>query len=358
MMDIDEDESEILRYTLYGYIGTKLQNLNIKSRQKRAYAKLSFLNDVQFKNLVKDIKFEINRRVLGLKSSEIENKKLAALVESKFKDLVIDVFFVFNKRMPSKKYENTEEPELLLFNFESLIESLKSDNEVILSKLRSDESIFDKFEHYQQFVKNLVDKNVENELVEKHMTIINEMSNLFQKKDLLLMEILRNSDTMRTIAENLLQDNPYYQKIRNRVNILDTVDINEKNRTILDVLELLLFKNSYNDEVEETIDLLTDCHSSRTVMTARSSPNIDFSQKDASSTSENQNYNSEFLKKMKSLIKGIRRHAERINDTENIQILDQLLDESIDIQKEEKILKLANILKEIILKERNCNLEV
>lgn len=321
MVGLQDDDNEIIRYTLYGYVGTKIQNIDIKSRQKKSYAKLSFLTDVQFLNLVKDIKIEINRRVLGIQSPETENKKLSALIESKFQDLVIDVFFMYNKRVPSIKFENTEEPGLLLFNFENLIHSLKNDNEAIMRKLKSQDSIFDKFEHYQNFLKNEMSDNT------KNTEIIDFMTSIFQMKELILMEILTEPEYLKTICEKMLKNNPYYLQIQEKVAGLENEeDINEKNKVTLDVLELLLYKNSYNGEIEETIDLLAN----------------------------HEKYGSTFEKRIKKLVKGIKRHAERVNDSEKILMLQQFYFNTQKKRKDEKILYLADILRGILVKERNC----
>lgn len=357
---MNTDESEIIRYTLYGYIGTRLSGIDMKIRQKTAYNKLSFLNNEQFGNLVKDVKIEINRRVLGIKLTEIENKKLAELNEVKFKDLVIDVFLMFNKRVPSKKYSDMDEPDLLLFNFENLINSLKNDQSVILKKMRETESFFEKMEYYQQFVEKLVEKNVETSLIDEHMEIVQEINNILTKKEDILMNFFTEDGLIQEVSQNLLSDNPYFLQIRERVyNLNNEKDQSEKNKTILDVLELILFKTSYNYEIEETIELLSSVHNSRKDIRDKSdSDNRNISQEKQNTYDlKEKNFDSVFQQKLYQLIEGIKRHAERINDVDKIQQLDRFLDPSVQIRKEEKILQLAHILKEIIIKDRNCHVK-
>lgn len=359
-MDLDDDECEIIRYTLYGYIGTRLSDMDMKIRQKRAYNKLSFLNDVQFGNLVKDVKLEINKRVLGMKIPEIENKKLAALNDVKFKDLVTDVFLMFNKRMPSKIYGDTDEPEILLFNFESLINSLKNENNVLMKKIKGADTFFEKMKYYQQFVESLVQKNIEPNHIEEHMTFIKEINTVLDRKETILLNILENNQIIQKVSEDLLKDNPYFLRIRDKIyNLEEEHDQNERNKTILDVLELILFKNSYNYEIEETIELLSSCHSSHRDLRSNLKADEPYIVQKTPSTHDmdGKDFDSVFQQKLYKLIEGIKIHAERINDTEKIQILDKFLDNSIEIRKEDKILQLAHILKEIIIKDRNCHVK-
>lgn len=315
-----EDENEITRYTLYGYIGTKLQNMDIKERQKKSYAKLSFLTYKQFKYLVEDVKSEINRRVFGSEIADISNQKLASLPESKFLDLVIDVFFVFNKRVPSKNFDSTEQPVSdLLANFEKFIFTLKNYEKFPKKTLERNGTVFYKISQYQDFMKK------ELQSMNKSTDIIDYMNALFECKEFFLLEILLNPETLIEIGESLLKNNVYFNHMKEKLYALEgEQDIQVRNRTTLDFMEILLYKNSYNTEIDETINLLENYKISE----------------------------SDFEQKIKKLIKGIKKHAERIRDQEKIDNLRHFKYDMKTKRNDQKILHLANMLKEIIIQDR------
>lgn len=331
-------EIEIIRYTLYGYIGTKLYTLNIPERQKISLNKLSFLSIQQFDNLVNDIKNEINRRISGIDNNVI-NHKLSKLRESKFKDLVIDVYFMYNKRYPP-----STEPENFIYQFENLILSLK--NSQIVKDLNSDQiSFFKKLELYQKYIKQELEES-------KKSTFVVDLMCKIVDKQKIFFEILTDESNIIEIADVRLKDNLEYQEIRaeyeneekyvslsekedfesvqsknmsdyenNSINIENSqniyehenlMKINKKKKFILRILEILLFGDTFNRETDETIFLIKN----------------------------HQNVNSvnERIDTLANKLKGI-------SDDDNFKEF-----ETIDrYKKEERILYLAEILRKILI---------
>ncbi|ELQ75765.1 hypothetical protein THOM_1293 [Trachipleistophora hominis] len=315
-----EDDNEITRYILYGYIGIHIRKINITERQKSAFAKMSFLTPLQFECLIKDVKTEINRRITKREPADNDNIRLSNLSELKFRDLVIDLFLVFNKKFPSKRYDNTDETEVMIYNLENLIHSLKNENEGVMKNLRMISSVFKRIRLYQKYLKSEFTKQ------NKNTQIIDYMDTVFDSHDCLLLEILNNPDYMTNIADRKLKNNCYYENIRTKYKYEQ--NLSEKNGQkdyVLKVIELLLFNKSYDQETDEALYLLK---------------NYEKIDKDHDN-------------RLELLILRLYDQAQRLGFSEKAEKLKNM---KVPVEKKERgdmVCFLAEVLRNIIIKDRN-----
>lgn len=320
MANKGDDEHEITRYILYGYIGIHLRKIDIKERQKSATTKMSFLTPLQFECLVKDVKTEINRRITKRDALKEDNMRLSSLSELKFRDLVIDLFLVFNKKFPSKRYDSTEETEVMIYNLENLIHSLKNENESIMRNLRTIGSVFEKIRIYQSYLKSEFGKQ------NKNTQVIDYMDTVFDSHDCLLLEILNCPDYMTNIADRKLKNNRSYEDLRTQYKYMQRLDHqNGQKEYALEIVELLLFKDSYDRETDETLYLL------------RNYDKIDH----------------DYDNRLEMMIIRIHDQAQRLGFSDKAEKLKNM---KVPVEKKERgnlVCFLAEVLKNIIVKDRN-----
>lgn len=319
MISKEGDEHEITRYILYGYVGINIRNIDINERQKTALSKMSFLTAPQFECLIKDVRTEINRRATQRKISKNDNPRLANLIEKKFRDLVIDLFFVFNKKFPSKNHGNAEETEIMIFNLENLIHSLKNEDNNVINDIRMESSLFEKIKIYQDYLKGEFNKQC------KSTRVLDYMDAIFESHDELLLDILNTPKYFLGVVDKVLKNHLNYKEAREKYMLSAKMEnTNQVKRYILEIIELILFNDSYNFETNEAMYLLQNNESSDV------------------------NYN----RRLDQLFSKVQRRANKLGFEEKEKEIVSLRNSREVANKEEKICYLAEILKNIIINDR------